>query len=128
MNIQLLLTFSTVDTLTSSVTEVLSYFTPIDGRIFTLQSVDNPNIIYLTYNIHKMNYANKPPKTMLVHRKKESNTIYTINAINEISKAVTGTVDSRYRIIWNNYRNSVLLTDSNGLVERKTNLYEIFDT
>jgi hypothetical protein len=39
-----------------------------------------------TYNVDQPNINNIPENTILVHRKKETNTLYTINALNELIK------------------------------------------
>jgi hypothetical protein len=52
----------------------------------------------------------------MVHRKKETNTIYTINALNElIMNLNNGVLDKHYPIEWDNYKNSMLLKKPDGL-------------
>ena len=43
------------------------------------------NMLLLTMLIKEM-YTTIPENTILVHRKKESNTLYTINALNELNQ------------------------------------------
>jgi hypothetical protein len=67
-----------------------------------------------------------PPNTILVHRKKETNTLYTINALNELIKSLNGgVVDTRFRVDWQHYRNTVLLTTQGELRSLKTKIHEI---
>ena len=40
----------------------------------------------LTYNIDSPTDILQLPNTILVHRKKQTNTLYTINALNEVIK------------------------------------------
>ena len=86
------------------------------GKIFVLSSIDFSNF---HENIHI-------PNTILVHRKKQTNTLYTINALNEVIKHLNGGfLDTSYRIPWDNYRNSLLLTKELGFKKIKTRLKAI---
>jgi len=63
-----------------------------------------------------------------VHRKKESNTLYTINALNELIKKLNGgVVDTRYQVDWQHYKNTILLTQQNELRQLKTKIYKIIE-
>jgi hypothetical protein len=67
-------------------------------------------------------------KTMAIHRKKETNTLYTINALNEaIRKDNDGELDKTFSLEWSQYQNSLLLTNDQGLNVVKTKLYKIVD-
>jgi hypothetical protein len=64
--------------------------------------------------------------TILLHRKKESNTLYTINALNDLIKSLNGgTLDTSYIIDWNDYKNCILLTHSGDLRKLDTKIYKI---
>tara|TARA_R110001632_G_scaffold213706_1_gene340119 strand:+ start:761 stop:961 length:201 start_codon:yes stop_codon:yes gene_type:complete len=64
----------------------------------------------------------------MVHRKKESNTIYTINALNRLIGDLNGgKEDKRYQVNWNDYRNSVILTEGEGYKIMTTKLFRIVD-
>jgi hypothetical protein len=66
-----------------------------------------------------------PENTILVHRKKDSNTLYTINALNELIKGLNnGIVDTRYPINWQHYKNTILLTQHDELKQLKTKIYK----
>ena len=41
-----------------------------------------------TYNVEQGNTKDIPSNTIMVHRKKDSNTLYTINALNELIKKI----------------------------------------
>ena len=52
--------------------------------------------------------------TISIHRKKETNTLYTVNALNAIIRRVNnGVLDKTFQVDWNNYQNSFILTDGN---------------
>ena len=64
----------------------------------------------------------------MVHRKKESNTMYTINALNKlISDLNGGVIDKSFQIDWDIYRNSVILTNGDSYKVLKTSLFRIVD-
>ena len=55
----------------------------------------------VTYNVVKSEVTGFLPNTILLHRKKETNTLYTINAVNHIIKdANNGILDKSYRLQW----------------------------
>ena len=95
------------------------------GKIFTLQSIEQ-ELFLLTYNLDFGNLAHFPKNTILVHRKKGYNVLYTINALNLIVKQLTGGfVDQKKNVDWGMYRNSLLLTESTQLKQIKTKLFSI---
>jgi hypothetical protein len=125
---QLLCTFSNKKELTEMVL-LIKESAPLSMRkLYVLQKEDNPNELMVTYNVLKSEVSGFLPNTILLHRKKETNTLYTINAVNIIIKdANNGILDKSYRIQWGNYRNSILLTNKDGLNIINTRLKEIVD-
>ena len=125
---QLLCTFSNKKELTEMVL-LIKESAPLSMRkLYVLQKEDNPNELMVTYNVLKDEISGFLPNTILLHRKKETNTLYTINAVNIIIKdANNGILDKSYRIQWGNYRNSILLTNKDGLNIINTKLKEIID-
>ena len=125
---QLLCTFSNEKELTEMVL-LIKETAPLSMRkLYVLQKEDNPNELMVTYNVLKSEVSGFLPNTILLHRKKETNTLYTINAVNIIIKdANNGILDKSYRIQWGNYRNSILLTNKDGLNIINTKLKEIID-
>jgi len=64
----------------------------------------------------------------MVHRKKETNTIYTINALNElIMNLNNGVLDKQYPIEWENYRNTMLLKKPEGLKLLNVEMVRVYD-
>jgi hypothetical protein len=67
--------------------------------------------------------------TILLHRKKETNTLYTINALNTlIMNLNNGVMDNRFPINWAEYRNSMLLTQGNEFRKLNTIVHKIVTT
>mgnify|MGYP003137573320 FL=1 len=125
---QLLCTFSNKKEITEMVL-IIKESAPLSMRkLYVLQKADNPNELMLTYNVKKSDTSGFLPNTILLHRKKETNTLYTINAVNHIIReANNGVLDTSYRLQWQNYRNSILLTNKEGLNIIPTRLKEIID-
>jgi hypothetical protein len=66
------------------------------------------------------------PNTISIHRKKHTNTLYTINALNQIILQLNkGVLDKRFPIPWENYRNCILLYNDDKLVEIKTKIHKV---
>ncbi len=127
LNNKLFCTFTTLEDLDALVNSLTRSYTIMYDKIFVLEVKDN-NEYVLTYNIEISNIANIPDNTILVHRKKESNTLYTINALNELIKKLNGgVVDTRYQIDWQHYKNTILLTQQNELRQLKTKIYKIIE-
>mgnify|MGYP007089911592 FL=1 len=53
--------------------------------------------------------------TITINRKKDSDTLYSINALNAlIREQNNGVLDKSYRVEWQHYANRLLLTDREG--------------
>jgi hypothetical protein len=127
LNNKLFCTFTTLEDLDSLVNSLTRSYTIMYDKIFVLEVKDN-NEYVLTYNIEMANIAHIPENTILVHRKKESNTLYTINALNELIKKLNGgVVDTRFQVDWQHYKNTILLTQQNELRQLKTKIYKIIE-
>lgn len=127
MSNKLFCTFSTEDTLESVLQEIQERYRIIYSKIFVLYSKSQDEYI-CTYNVDFANVGAFLDNTILVHRKKESNTLYTINALNTLIKELNGGVlDTNYRINWTDYQNCVLLTKGPELKRVNTKLYKIIE-
>ena len=97
------------------------------NKLFVLHVNSNDEYV-CTYNIDQGNVSKLPENTILVHRKKETNTLYTINALNELIKKLNGgVVDTKFPITWEHYKNSILLTQHDELKQLKTKIYKIIE-
>lgn len=113
MKTQLLCTFAHRSDL-NIVTDYIqqSYIIP-EQRIFVFANADAADNLYCTYNADAT--TQRGQNTISIHRKKETNTLYTVNALNEIIRAVNnGVLDKTYQLDWSNYQNSFILTDDAG--------------
>ena len=127
MSNKLFCTFATQDTLDEVLGQIKERYKIIYNKIFILYSKSQDEYI-CTYNVDFGNVGSFLENTILVHRKKESNTLYTINALNTLIKELNeGVLDTSYRINWPDYRNCILLTKGPELKRVNTKLYKIIE-
>tara|TARA_B100001093_G_C26068249_1_gene693368 strand:- start:94 stop:480 length:387 start_codon:yes stop_codon:yes gene_type:complete len=127
MSNKLFCTFSTETGLEEVLSNIQEKYKIIYNKIFVLYSKSQDEYI-CTYNVDFGNIGTFLENTILVHRKKETNTLYTINALNTLIKELNGGVlDTSYRISWTDYRNCVLLTKGPELKRVNTKLYKIIE-
>ena len=127
MSNKLFCTFTPEEELDQTLDLIKSKYEIIYNKIFVLYSKSNHEYI-CTYNVDFGNVSNFLDNTILVHRKKESNTLYTINALNTLIKELNGgQLDKNYRVNWNDFRNCVLLTRGPELKRINTKLHKIIE-
>jgi hypothetical protein len=108
---QLLCTFSTVADCPKTIQDILAFYEVYHGRVFAFASTQNPKEIFLTYNVLNMQRdVPKFPNTILIHRKKQTNTLYTLNAMNRLIEEEHGSLDKTYQVNWSLYENSLIIT------------------
>ena len=127
LNNRLFCSFTTLEGLDDLIEGITSKYDVMYNKIFVLHIKSN-NEYVCTYNIDQANISDIPPNTILVHRKKDSNTLYTINALNELIKKLNGgVVDTKFPIDWQHYRNTILLTQHDELKQLKTKIHKIIE-
>jgi len=127
LNNKLFCTFTDLENLDSLIEEITSKYVIIYNKMFVLEIVGKDEYV-VTYNVDQGNVHAIPENTILVHRKKESNTLYTINALNELIKKLNnGVVDTKFKVDWQHYRNCVLLTQHNELNQLNTKIHKIIE-
>ena len=130
MRTQLLCTFTTKKDYEDVIKEISEAYTIVFNKIYILQNENNVNELICTYNVDtekKVDY-NDVNNTISLHRKKHTNTLYTINALNELIKNLNnGVLDKDFPIPWENFRNMILVTNSDGLNRISTRIYKIFE-
>lgn len=115
MKPQLLCTFAHRKDLDLILDYIISSYTISERRLFVFADDNVYNDMYITFNVETAD-TKRIPNTILVHRKKETNTMYTVNALNVIIReANNGILDKTFIINWNAYRNSILLTSDEML-------------
>lgn len=129
MKTQLLCTFTSKDGLQKTLQDIRETYVIVYNYIYILQNKSNLDELYVTYNI---NTEFKPPQpledTILIHRKKESNTLYTINALNQLVREENGGVlDKTFVIDWQKFKNSIILTNTEGTKRIQTRIFEVIE-
>jgi hypothetical protein len=124
---QLLCTFTTESSFEDLLTKIFGGYELFSRKIFILKLEPSKELV-ISYNIIPNQNMEFLPNTIMTHRKKETNTLYTINALNRLIESLNGgRLDKSYQIEWGDYRNSMILTDGDGFKIMKTNLFRIID-
>ena len=127
LNNKLFCTFTDPKNLDVLIEDIKAKYSIIYNKMFVLEIIGKEEYV-ITYNVEHANVSYIPENTILVHRKKESNTLYTINALNELIKKLNGgVVDTRFAINWNHYKNCILLTQHNELNQLNTKIFKIIE-
>ena len=127
MNNKLYCTFLQNESVDEVVGRILEEHDILFNKVFVLVALDD-NKTMLTYNIDGPVYNLQLPNTILVHRKKQTNTLYTINALNEVIRYLNdGELDTSFQVDWTRFRNSLLLTRPGGFKKVKTRLKKIIE-
>ncbi len=130
MKTQLLCTFTTQKNLEQTTHDISKNFNVVFEKIYVLQNETKPYELICTYNVDKNDDIdfNKVKNTISLHRKKITNTLYTINALNELIKTINnGVLDTKYQVPWDVYRNMILILNKEGLSKIPTRILKIID-
>ena len=128
MKSQLLCTFTTKQNLDETIKKITDAYEIIFSKVYVLQNEDNINELICTYNVDTENGVdyNAVNGTISLHRKKHSNTLYTINALNECIKNLNnGVLDNKFIVPWENFKNMLMVTNAEGLNKINTRIYKI---
>lgn len=126
MKTQLLCTFTNTRILSKSIDKIIEAYDILYNKVFILRNTGDTKELMCTYNIDANESVKSLQDTISLHRKKQTNTLYTINALNECIKIVNnGVLDTTYQLDWENYRDSILLTNDTGLRRIDTGVQEI---
>lgn len=127
MRTQLVCTFIKKHEIDQTIDEIERLFSILNRKIFLLKSTNIQNELMLSYNVVLESRQDFLPGSIMVHRKKETNTIYTINALNElIMNLNNGVLDKKYPIEWEKYRDTMLLKKPDGLKLLTVELIKVY--
>lgn len=122
---QLLCTFTNKKNLHNIIQKIVDRFNIIYNKIYVF-STRNENELICSYNIIYSDDIEYIDNTISVHRKKETNTLYSINALNYIIRNMNnGVLDTSIIIPWENYQNCLLVVNEEKLKKIDTYLYNI---
>ena len=129
MKTQLLCTFTKRNIFNQTIDIIIRCNEIVFDKIYVFQNENEYNQLICTYNVeYDEDFVEGVPDTISLHRKKNTNTLYTINALNDLIRELNGgKLDKSFPIEWVNYRNSLLLTNEEGLNKIPTRIYTIVD-
>ena len=127
MRTQLLCTFTTKSRLNETIDIIVCCNDILYEKVYVFQNGNDLNQLICTYNVEFIdNYEENIIDTISLHRKKQSNTLYTINALNEVIREKNnGVLDKSYMVDWNEFSNTLLLTNEMGLQKIPTKMKPI---
>jgi len=130
MKTQLLCTFTKRNKLNEVIDVITTCNDIVFNKIYVFSNENDHHQLICTYNVeYDEDFMQGIPDTISLHRKKNTNTLYTINALNDLIRELNGgKLDKSFPINWENYKNSLLLTNENGLNKIPTRIYSIIDT
>ena len=128
MKTQLLCTFTQKENLNDILDLIILCNDILYDKIYVFQNGKDHSQLICTYNVDTQDGVdyNKVEGTISLHRKKHSNTLYTINALNECIKNLNnGVMDNKFMIPWENFKNMLMVTNSDGINKINTRIYKI---
>ena len=117
----LLMSFSNEDEYKTHLQVIREIYRP-DSSLFVLQNCDNHNEIFITFNTE---YNFKTPGIIKIHKKRETNTLFSVDAVNHLSIQENGKIDKEWSPNWEEYRNCLLLMRDGDLCVIPTKIREI---
>lgn len=95
-----------------------------------MEDVNNPRDLICTYNIDSEKVPGQTMRhTISIHRKKHTNTLYTINALNYVVSLLNdGKMDRNFEVDWKKFRNTLLVSDDDeGFKKIETRIFKMVD-
>lgn len=114
---QLLCKFSDSHKYTTHIDNIKNNISLFDNRIFVFANQNQLKEIYLTFHVSKdASNSIRLDNTISIHRKKHTNTLYTLNAMNRLIEDENGgKLDKNFQLNWEYYRNSIILINDPGV-------------
>ena len=110
-NYKLLCTFCFENRIDPVLDNILDSFDSVN-KIFIFKNKDNQKEYYITFNID-LNRDKVFKNFITVHRRKETNTLFSVNALNTIIKHLNnGVLDTSYQLDWTMYEDMLLLSNN----------------
>ena len=111
MRPQLLCTFTFLDRLPTCIGQIYKAY-DVDGatNMKCYYYIEVPNNVICVYNV--TTNERRLRDTISINRKKESNTFYSINALNNLIRVLNnGILDKTYKVEWSNFTDTLLLAE-----------------
>ena len=129
MKTQLLCTFTRRNKLYDTISLIIECHNIVFNKIYVFINENDSYQLMCTYNVEedRENYIENKD-TISLHRKKQTNTLYTINALNDVIRSKNkGVLDKSFPIEWSDFKNKLLLTNEEGLNVIPTRIYTIIN-
>ena len=131
MRTQLLCTFAIRSRIEDITRIIMECNDILYNKIYVFENLNDDSQLICTYNVsyEDGHLSEDIPNTISLHRKKQTNSLYSINALNEVIRSLNnGVLDKKFPVPWEQYSNTLLLTNENGLNKIPTKLYRIINT
>ena len=129
MTTQLLCTFTFGESLDETISSITENYDVLFGKIFILENADAQYEYMCTYNVGSSVDFNILASTISLHRKRQTNTLYTINALNTLIRfANNDELDSSFQVDWTEYQNCLLTTNGENLKRTPTTIHDVVHT
>ena len=124
---KLFCTFASEQEIEDVVDDILESYEITYRKIFILE-LDGRDDLAITYSPDFNNASFMLNNTILVHRKNMTNTLYTINALNQMIKNLNqGVLDKSFQIDWEPYQNILLLSNDETINSVPTKIFKIIN-
>jgi hypothetical protein len=129
MKTQLLCTFTRQNDLQDVVQIIIECNDILYDKIYVFLNQNDPPQLICTYNVeYDDGFQEGIIDTISLHRKKQTNTLYTINALNEVIRSKNnGILDKKFIVDWTEFQNSLILTNEAGLNIIPTKIFQIIN-
>jgi len=129
MKTQLLCTFTRQSHLNDVVQIIIECNDILYDKIYVFENVTDSSQLMCTYNVEfDDGFQDGIMDTISLHRKKQTNTLYTINALNEVIRSKNnGVLDKQFQVDWTEFQNSLILTNDTGLNVIPTKIHQIIN-
>tara|TARA_B100000131_G_scaffold245478_1_gene238277 strand:- start:82 stop:489 length:408 start_codon:yes stop_codon:yes gene_type:complete len=127
MKTQLLCTFTRQSSLDDVINIIIECNDILYDKIYVFSNLNDSSQLMCTYNVEfDDSYQDGIMDTISLHRKKQTNTLYTINALNEVIRSKNnGVLDKKFQVDWKEFQNSLILTNDTGLNIIPTKIHQI---
>tara|TARA_B100001113_G_C20905003_1_gene533095 strand:+ start:201 stop:608 length:408 start_codon:yes stop_codon:yes gene_type:complete len=127
MKTQLLCTFTRQSSLDDVINIIIECNDILYDKIYVFSNVNDSSQLMCTYNVEfDDGFQDGIMDTISLHRKKQTNTLYTINALNEVIRSKNnGVLDKKFQVDWTEFQNSLILTNETGLNIIPTKIHQI---
>jgi hypothetical protein len=121
---RLVATFTNEASINQTIEFIKKNLTVENNRLYVYKDLSELDKLLLTYNILLPKNSNKESfpvskkvkSTIFIHRRRETNTLYTIDGLNEAIKTINeGILDIKFIVDWKQFENRLLLEKNGAL-------------